>query len=361
MDYGIFNLMNRRHPSQDVTQVVAQTVAQVQAAEQAGFGISWFTEHHFSNYSLSPSPLMMIGHVAPQTQRIRLGSAVVLPALYQPARLLGEIAFADCLSGGRLVLGLGAGYQAYELARFGVELDEASEITNEWIDFLAKGLGQESFEYHGKHIDLPQTWFTAPPAQSPRPEIWIAGNSPGSQKRALTGDHPLFVSGFGRDTDTLAGIRAEADETWRAAGRNPDDLRFGTLRYCFVTDDKAEALAFAENARYQIRLSRYLRQGQTDLAAPWLPEEPFEDEMSPEDILAWNPIGDAETVAEKLVAEIEAVRPVHTALYMTMGDTSHAAAMKSIESFGNEVIPLVEKSVGPLADAGTPVAAAAAQ
>ena len=354
MDYGIFNLMNRRHPSQTVSQVVAETVEQVQAAETAGFGISWFTEHHFSNYSLSPSPLMMIGHVAPQTLRIRLGTAVVLPALYQPARLLGEIAFADSLAEGRLVLGLGAGYQAYELARFGVDLDEASEITNEWIDFLSKGLGQESFEYHGKHIDLPQTWFTARPVQEPQPEIWIAGNSPGSQQRALKGNHPLFVSGFGRDTDTLVEIRAEAENTWTTAGRNPDDLQFGTLRYCFVTDDKAEALAFAENARYQVRLSRYLRRGQTSLESPWLPEEPFEDEMSPEDILAWNPIGDAETVAEKLAEELERVRPVHTALYMTMGNMDHEAAMRSIRTFGDKVMPLVEKSVGPLSMAGTP-------
>src|SRR3546814_2652604 len=163
---------------------------------------------------------MMIGHVAPQTLRIRLGSDLVLPALYQPARLLGEIAFADALAGGRLVLGLGSGYQAYELARFGVALAEAGAITDEWIEFLAAGLGQESFEFHGRHIDLPQTWFAAPPVQQPRPEIWIAGNSPASQSRAVRGGHPLFVSGFGRDTATLAAIRAEAEETWSAAGRS---------------------------------------------------------------------------------------------------------------------------------------------
>src|SRR3546814_10142920 len=95
MDFGIFSLMNRRGRSQGVRQTVAHAVEQVQAAESAGFAIAWFTEHHFSNYSLSPSPLMMIGHVAPQTLRLRLGSAVVLPALYQPARLLGEIAFSS--------------------------------------------------------------------------------------------------------------------------------------------------------------------------------------------------------------------------------------------------------------------------
>lgn len=358
MDFGIFNLMNRRHRSQTIPQVIAETVEQVQAAETAGFGVAWFTEHHFTNYSMAPSPLMMVGHVGPQTLRIKLGTAVVLPALYQPARLLGDIAFADNLAEGRLIVGLGSGYQAYELKRFGVDLADSSAITDEWIDFLSQGLGQESFEYHGKYIDLPPTWFTVDPIQSPRPEIWIAGNSPGSQQRALRGDHPLIVTGFGRDADTLAGIRAEVDETWRNAGRDPASVKFGTLRYCFVTDDKAEALAFAENARYQVRLSSFLRQGQTELDAPWLPEVAFEGEMSPEDILRWNPIGDPETVAERLIEEIEKVGSDHIALYMTMGDTDHEAAMRSIRRFGSEVVPLIQKSLGPLAAIGQPSSAA---
>jgi alkanesulfonate monooxygenase SsuD/methylene tetrahydromethanopterin reductase-like flavin-dependent oxidoreductase (luciferase family) len=130
MDFGIFNLMNRRHRSQTVPKVIAETVEHIQASETAGFGISWFTEHHFTNYSMAPSPLMMIGHVAPQTLRIKLGTAVVLPALYQPARLLGDIAFADNLAEGRLIVGLGSGYQAYELRRFGIDLAESSAITD---------------------------------------------------------------------------------------------------------------------------------------------------------------------------------------------------------------------------------------
>ena len=101
-----------------------------------------------------------------------------------------------------------------------------------------------------------------------------------------------------------------------------------------------------------MRLSAYLRQGQTVLDAPWLPEQGFADEMSPDDILAWNPIGDPQTVAERLVEEIEKVGSDHIALYMTIGDTDHAAVMRSIERFGNEVVPLIEKQAGPLAAAG---------
>jgi alkanesulfonate monooxygenase SsuD/methylene tetrahydromethanopterin reductase-like flavin-dependent oxidoreductase (luciferase family) len=357
MDFGIFNLMNRRHRSQDPAEMVRQTVLQTQAAERAGFGVAWFTEHHFTNYSITPSPLMMVAHVAPQTATIRLGTAVVLPALYAPARLLGEAAFADNLSGGRLVLGLGSGYQAYELARFGVTLDEAATVTDEWAELLVEGLAREEFEYHGKYLELPRTFFTTRPVQQPRPEIWIAGNSPASQRRAARGGHPLFVTGFGRDAAALARLRAEAEGEFAVAGRDPASLSFATLRYCFVTDDRQEALTFAENARYQLRLSHYLRQGQTELEQAWLPEQAYEGEMSPEDIAAWNPIGDPETVAEKLVAEISAVGPSHIALYMTIGAVDHDQIMRSIERFGAEVVPLLEQALGPLADINVPAAA----
>lgn len=359
MEFGIFNLMNRRDRSQSPAQIIAQTVEQVQAAESAGFGTAWFTEHHFTNYSITPSPLMMVAHVAPQTLRIKLGTAAVLPALYSPARLLGEIAFADCLAEGRLVLGLGSGYQAYELERFGISLEEAGAVADEWIELISQGVGSESVEYHGKYIDLPKTFFTTGPLQSPGPEIWVAGNSPDSQRRAARGHYPLIVSGFGQNNDTLVAIRDEAAATWRAEGRNPGELRFGSLRYCLVTDDKAEALKFAENARYQIRLSRYLRQGQTVLSEPWLPEEPFEGEMSPEDILAWNPIGSPETVAACLADEITRAGTNHIALYMTIGRTDHEVVMSSIRRFDDEVIPLIEKQVGSLAGVNVPKPATA--
>ena len=354
MDFGIFNLMNRRYRSQDPAVMIRQTVAQVQAAERAGFAVAWFTEHHFTNYSITPSPLMMAGHVAPQTTTIRLGTAVVLPALYQQARLLGEVAFADNLTGGRLILGLGAGYQAYELARFGMKLEEARAVTDAWTELLAKGLGQEAFEYHGKYIELPHTRFTTQTVQRPRPEIWIAGNSHDSQRRAARGGHPLFVTGFGQDAAALAGIHAEARAALVEEGRDPAFLRFATLRYCFISDDDQEALAFAENARFQLRLSRYLRQGQTELSEAWLPEEGYDGEMSPADIVAWNPIGDPQTVAEKLVAEIQTVGATHIALYMTIGATDHARVLRSIERFGAEVIPLIEREIGPLSGVNLP-------
>ena len=72
MHFGIFCLMNQRSSEKTPRQILAEVVEQVQAAEAAGFEIAWFAEHHFSNYSLAPSPLMMVAHVAPTTRTLKL-------------------------------------------------------------------------------------------------------------------------------------------------------------------------------------------------------------------------------------------------------------------------------------------------
>src|SRR3954462_15517696 len=102
MDFGIFNIMQQRDPAKSAKQVFDEAIEQTIVAEQLGFGHAWDAEHHFSNYSLCPSPLMMCAHMAGRTGRIRLGTAVVVAPLYMPARLLTEIGMVDTLSNGRL-------------------------------------------------------------------------------------------------------------------------------------------------------------------------------------------------------------------------------------------------------------------
>jgi alkanesulfonate monooxygenase SsuD/methylene tetrahydromethanopterin reductase-like flavin-dependent oxidoreductase (luciferase family) len=352
MDFGIFNLINRREPGQSVPTLLHQTVEQIQAAEAAGFATAWIAEHHFSNYALTPSPLMMVAHLAAVTTRIKLGTAVILACLYEPARLLGEIGFADALSDGRLILGVGSGYQVHELARFGVSIDQSREMTEEMLDIIEQGFAKGSVEYSGKHFRLPHTYLSLMPTQQGGIPIWIAGNTPPSIALAARRGYPLFASGFGRDVASLVEVRQGAERVWQAEGKSVDSLRFGTLRYCYVTNDKAEARVFAENARYQVRQSQYLRRGQMSLPGAFLPEEGFAGEMSPEELMAWNPIGDAETVAERLASEIKAVNASHMGLYMTMGATSHKGAMRSIERFGSDVLPLLGKTLGPLEKIG---------
>src|SRR5262249_60028403 len=104
MEFGIFNLMGAREADKPTAQVFGEVAEQTRLADELGYKIAWFAEHHFSNYCLCASPLMMVAHCAPITKRIRLGTAGVVLPLYNPAPLAAEIPLAHALSHRRLLL-----------------------------------------------------------------------------------------------------------------------------------------------------------------------------------------------------------------------------------------------------------------
>jgi hypothetical protein len=78
MEFGIFNLMGSRDPEKPTAEVFAEVAEQTRLADELGYAIAWFAEHHFSNYCLCASPMMMVAHCASITKKIRLGTAVVV-------------------------------------------------------------------------------------------------------------------------------------------------------------------------------------------------------------------------------------------------------------------------------------------
>ena len=125
-------------------------------------------------------------------------------------------------------------------------------------------------------------------------------------------------------------------------------MRFGALRHMCVTDSKAEAEGFLENIRYQIRLSQSLRHREQGMQGGILLEKPWPGEMSLEDMARHMLVGDAETIAERMLAEIRAARPCHYLLQFQAGASTTALALRSIEGFATKVRPLLERALGPL-------------
>ena len=132
MEFGIFNLMGAREAEKLRRRCLPKSPSRPGLPTSSAITTAWFAEHHFSNYCLCASPLMMVAHCAAITRKIRLGTAVLVLPLYNPARLAAEIATADAMSNGRLLLGVGAGYQPYEFERFGVDLKQNLEMTEEF-------------------------------------------------------------------------------------------------------------------------------------------------------------------------------------------------------------------------------------
>jgi alkanesulfonate monooxygenase SsuD/methylene tetrahydromethanopterin reductase-like flavin-dependent oxidoreductase (luciferase family) len=348
MEFGIFNLMGARETDKSAAQVFAEVAEQTKRADELGYQTAWFAEHHFSNYCLCASPLMMVAHCAAITRKIRLGTAVVVLPLYNPARLAAEIATADALSEGRLSLGIGAGYQPYEFERFGVDIKENLEMTEEFCEILDLAFSRDFFRYDGKHYQMPETHIPARLVQKPVP-IYVAGHTRAMFRAAAKHGYRVLSSGRVGGARLLAEQYADIVAAFAAEKKPLANAHITVNRFAHITDSKEEGLRFAENARYQSRLASSLRRRQEVMQGTVLVDVPFPDEPPLEQIHKDLLIGDVDTVAEKLAAEIAATHPVHICFSFKVGDTPHNAAMRSMELMIAEVRPRVERALGQLA------------
>jgi probable F420-dependent oxidoreductase len=163
------------------------------AAERAGFTGFSLTEHPVPSARWlsggghqSLDPLVALGYAATATQRLRLLTNLVVAPYRNPFLLAKAAATVDKLSGGRLILGLGAGYQKSEFYALGVDFDERNALFDEALEALPLHWRGEPFSYQGQHFDARDV--IARPRPAPRPggrtiPIWIGGNSKLSRRR----------------------------------------------------------------------------------------------------------------------------------------------------------------------------------
>ncbi|MCC5969086.1 MAG: LLM class flavin-dependent oxidoreductase [Pararhodobacter sp.] len=347
MDFGAFILAQQRGYHQDSKEVIDNSVEQTVVAEQAGFANAWYAEHHFNNYSLSPSPLMMVAHCAAKTSTIRLGSAVCILPLYHAARFLAEVGLVDTLSNGRLELGIGSGYQQFEFERFGTSLDEAGKIFAEYLDVIPKALTQKIFEHHGEYLNIPPSSIAVRPVQDPMPPIWVTTGNPKVRERTFREGHNLFTTALLGGLDAIRGLRAKLDADIANSGTDGSRSRLGFLRCAYASDNKAEIDSYLENARFQRRLSFSLKDRTQQTDDGYLMKEiPAQDDPTIDEMRVNLPVGSVNQVIDRLIEEIEILRPDHMAIQTQLGDFDQKTMLKQMELWGDTIIPAVKKAVG---------------
>ena len=351
MEFGVFILAQQRGYHQTSVDVIGNSIEQTVVAEQAGFNTAWYAEHHFNNYSLSPSPLMMIAHVAAKTSTIRLGTAVCILPLYHPARFLAEVGFVDTVSGGRLELGVGSGYQEFEFERFGIDIANSGAVYNEFLDILPKGLTQKSFEYEGKFLKMPPSSIAVRCVQDPMPPVWVTSGNPVTLGRAAREGHNLFVTSLLNGNDAITSLRSRLETIASENGKSLDkDVKFGFLRCGYASDNASEIDAYLDNARFQRRISESLkfRRAQTD-DGYMIKEVESDTDLDFAQMRRNLPVGSVNQVIDKMLEEISILRPKHIALQTQLGDFDQKTMLRQIELWGERIIPAIRKEVGQMA------------
>jgi probable F420-dependent oxidoreductase len=178
----------------DVPEFVsaAGITAMATAAEQAGFDAVFVTEHPFpgdtwlatgGHHALDP--FVALALVAGATERLRLQTNLVIAAYRNPFLLAKAIASLDAVSGGRTIIGIGAGYLEPEYAALGVDMAERNALTDEAITSMRAAWTGESVTLTGRHWRADANTMLPRPTQRPGPPIWIGGNSARAMRRAV--------------------------------------------------------------------------------------------------------------------------------------------------------------------------------
>ena len=218
MDFGVW-IPNCRHLA---TPDIIRTTAV--RAEQLGYESVWVSDHvvvphaNVKNFGETVfDPLVTLAVAAGATQRVRLGTTVLIVPYRNAVVTAKMVASLDALSDGRVVLGIGAGWVAAESAMLGVPFAERGAMTDEYLRAMQELWTSREPAFAGKHTQFSGLVFEPKPVQKPHPPIWVGGHSRAALRRTArfgAAWHPI-----NRPPAELRAGRAELARLCREAGR----------------------------------------------------------------------------------------------------------------------------------------------
>ncbi len=241
--------------------------------EGLGYDSLWVSDHvvvprsYESRYPYSPTGKMGVGEdmpflealsallfVAAVTERVKLGTTVLVLPMRNPVLHAKVLATLDVLSNGRLIFGAGAGWLEEEFAALDAPFDHRGARLDEYLQVMKNLWTKDDPSFAGKYYQLADVGFAPKPVQQPHPPIWIGGNSePALRRAARIGD---AWHAAGSTPEQVEAALPKLAEFTKAAGRDPTDVPI-TVRTGIRAGDESDATL--------ARLRRYRDLGVTHL------------------------------------------------------------------------------------------------
>jgi natural product biosynthesis luciferase-like monooxygenase protein len=344
MRFGVQLLLTLRQ-SQSHAEVYAHALEEARLAEAMGFETVWLAEHHFSVYGICPSLGVLAAAIARETQRVRLGTSVVIAPFLHPLRIAEEWAMVDILSGGRVEFGLGRGYQPKEFAGLGLTMEHTRERFDESLEVIRRAWTEERVDFRGAFYQVPGVTVFPKPVQQPHPPLWTAAVSPDTYRLAAQRKLKILTAPSFTPWEILKRNYDAYHAEWQRAHGTAAGAEIALSKIIYVADSSRQA---REDLREPIRWFFETQAGLIADAEGVPPEQYRFYRRVRENLLAMTDkqaldqaaiVGDPEEVTDKLRAHQEALGISYFMGAFSRGMADESKVLRSMRLFGEKVLP----------------------
>lgn len=341
LQFGIFDWLDES--GRGIGETYGERLRMLELADRSGFYAYHLAEHHATELSTVPSPHLFLAAAAQRTTRLRLGPLSVILPLYEPIRLLEEIAMLDQLSNGRVELGLSRGSTGEHIEN---DPDKAREMFSEALEVILQGLQTGEISYRGTHYRYDGAISRLKPLQKPYPPLWYPTSNVASipwvaQNGINTAFSVHLAPTFDRVVEMAQRYRAEYQLSGLNAHVAEAKVGFSVHIHVADTDRLAQQQARPAFELFQHNFTyRYVRRGAPERYAA---RGSFADELASGRII----VGSPATVRNQLAEYVQRSGVNYVLGVFAFGSLGIEEVLNSMSLFASEVMPALGRQTVP--------------
>jgi natural product biosynthesis luciferase-like monooxygenase protein len=324
-----------------------QLLEQVDEAERMGMESVWLAEHHFFDYGGHvPSIPVLAATIAARTKKLKIASGIAMIGLQDPIRVAEQFGMLDQLSNGRVIFGIGRGFQKCEFDAFQRNMDDSRIAFEEAHDVIRKAWSEDRFSFDGRFTKVKNLRVIPKPLQRPMPPFYVACTfTPASFEWTGKHGHNLMVVPYASpDLDVVKQNIELYRSSYAAAGfgAKGGDVICASHFYCGETPEDGKETPRGAIMRYLGQFSESTRDAQHsdayqgyDGLSEALQKFDYDGFLYPSPRVVF---GDPDQCVERLRA-LEAMGVKHVGFVVDFGGLPHAKIMASLERFRRDVMP----------------------
>ena len=322
-----------------IDNLFPEMIEVVKLADKIGIDAYVMGEHHFMDYNATPSPIALATYVAALTKRQRLILAIMILPLHNIARLAGELAMADQLTGGRIDIGFGRGGAPYEFRRLNAPWDYEStrEIFEEGLAALHLLFGQEDVSVDWKHTKFTDVTIVPPFRQRPHPPIWLSAQRTEAAYHIAKQGYHVQMAQLRNPISYVHEMMAAFREGAAASEKPQGKQNIAFIQWVYVAKDDADRKQKLEIAYQKHRKFMGLFTDSSYAKGGRIP--PIDIPGTPEDYADNMIIGTKEFVQDKVLQ----LKEIGFDMLMVQAHCGpdHHDVMASMDRLGEHILPLL--------------------